>query len=58
MVVGHWLLNVGVAEPVSRAWEAMSMMEGLLETVSVRQLDFIVLEVGYIKALRDMGGRG
>ena len=32
-----------------------SMTEGLLKTVLVRQLNFVVSGVGYIRALRDTG---
>jgi hypothetical protein len=43
------------AEAASRVWMAMGMMEGLPETV--RQLYFLVPGLGYIRALRYMGGK-
>ena len=46
------------AEAVSRVWMVMSMIEGCLEIASMRQLHFIISEVGYIRALSGMCGKG
>lgn len=46
--------RVEEAEAVNRVQMTVSMMEGLTETASVRQLSFIVPGVGYIRALRGM----
>ena len=44
--------RVEEAEAVNRVQMTVSMMEGLTETASVRQLYFIVPGVGYIRALK------
>lgn len=58
----HWPLalegRAEQAEAVSRFLTIVSMPEALPETASVRQLYFSVPEVGYIRALKGIGGKG
>jgi hypothetical protein len=57
-VIGYQPTRVEEAEMVSRIQTALSITEGLPETASVRQLYFSVPEVGYIRALKGIGGKG
>jgi len=43
---GHWSMSTGGAEAVSRVCTAESMPEGFLETVSGRQLCFMLQRWG------------